>query len=234
MEKVTIHAEKREESGKGVARTMRRQGMIPAIIYRGGGAIPLKIPKQEITQLLNTSAGAQVMINLQFTDGDNKLALINEFQVDPVKRELLHADFYEILLTEEVKVNIHLTPVGEPIGVKRDKGIIQHLLREIEIECLPDKIPGHVQFDISALEIGQSFRVSDLTFEEDIKILTAPDEVIVNIIAPTVEEEAPVEEAAEPEVTEPEVMKKGKKEEEKAAGEEGKEKEKEKTEAESK
>jgi large subunit ribosomal protein L25 len=228
MERVTINAEKREDTGKGAARSMRREGMIPAIIYRGGESVPLRIPKKEITQLLNTTAGEQVMINFQFSDGDNKLALIKEFQVDPVKRELLHADFFEVLLTEKVKVNIPITPVGEPIGVKRDKGILQHLLREIEIECLPDKIPSHVTFDISGLEIGQSFRVSDLKFDEAIKILVDSDEVIVNVIAPTVEEVAPVEEAAAPEVAEPEVVKKGKKEEE------GEEKEKEKTEAESK
>jgi large subunit ribosomal protein L25 len=224
MERIIIHAEQRVETGKGVARSLRRKDMIPAILYRAGGSLPIKLPKKEITQFINTTAGEQVMVDLQFANGESKLALMKEYQVDPTKRELLHADFFEVLLTEKVKVNVHIIPTGEPIGVKRDGGILQNLLRDIEIECLPDRIPGHVKIDISGLEIGQSFHVSDLQMGEDIKILTDPEEVIVNIIAPVVEEVAPaVEAAAAPEVAEPEVIKKGKKEEE-----EEKEKEKEK------
>lgn len=213
MERTTINVEKREETGKGAARSLRRQNMVPAILYRGGGSIPIKLPKKEITQFINTISGEQVMINLQFKDGENKLALMKEFQVDPTKRELLHADFFEVSLTEKVKVRVHITTTGEPIGVKRDRGILQNLLREIEIECLPDKIPGYIKIDISELEIGQSFHVSDVKLGEDIKVLTDPAEVIVNVIAPAVEEAAPAEVVA-PVVTEPEVIKKGKKEEE--------------------
>ncbi|MDI6722645.1 MAG: 50S ribosomal protein L25 [Candidatus Aenigmarchaeota archaeon] len=216
MERITLNAEKREETGKGAARSLRRQDMIPAILYRGGGSIPIKVAKKEIVNFINTTAGEQVMVTIQFKDGENKLALMKDFQVDPTKRELLHADFFEVSLTEKVRVSVHVTTTGEPIGVKRDGGLLQNVLREIEIECLPDKMPGHVKIDISGLEIGQSLRVSELNLGEDIKILTDPDEVIANIIAPLVEEVAPVEEAAvaAPEVTEPEVIKKGKKEEE--------------------
>lgn len=216
MERITLNAEKREETGKGAARSLRRQDMIPAILYRGGGSIPIKVAKKEIVNFINTTAGEQVMVTLQFKDGENKLALMKDFQVDPTKRELLHADFFEVSLTEKVRVNMHVTTTGEPIGVKRDGGLLQNVLREIEIECLPDKMPGHVKIDISGLEIGQSLRVSELNLGEDIRILTDPDEVIANIIAPLVEEVAPVEEAAvaAPEVMEPEVIKKGKKEEE--------------------
>lgn len=216
MERITIHAEKREETGKGAARSLRRKDVIPAVLYRGGGSLPIKLAKKEMTQFINTTAREQIMVNLQFADGESKLALVKDYQVDPTKRELLHADFFEVLLTEKVKVNVHVIPTGEPVGVKRDAGILQNLLRDIEIECLPDKIPGHIKIDISGLEIGQSCHVSDLQLEEGIKVLTDPGEVIVNIIAPAVEEVAPVEEvaAAAPEVTEPEVIKKGKKEEE--------------------
>jgi large subunit ribosomal protein L25 len=213
MERITINAEKREEFGKGAARGLRRKNMIPAIIYRGGGSIPIKFSKKELMQFINKTAGEQVMVNLQFADGESKLALIKDYQVDPTRGELLHADFFEVSLTEEVRVTVHVTAVGEPIGVKRDKGILQYLLREIEVECLPGRIPGHIKIDISGLEIGQSFHVGDLKLEEDIKVLTAPDEVIVNVIAPVVEvEEAAPVEAAAPEVTEPELIRKGKKE----------------------
>jgi large subunit ribosomal protein L25 len=213
MERIIIHAEKREETGKGVARTLRRNNMIPAVLYRAGGSLPIKLPKKEITQFINTTAGEQIMVDLQFMDGESKLALVKDYQIDPTRRELLHADFFEVLLTEKVKVNVHIIPTGEPIGVKRDAGILQNLLRDIEIECLPDKIPGHIKIDISGLEIGQSFHVGDLQIEEGIKVLSDPGEVIVNIIAPLVEA-APVAEVAAPAVAEPEVVKKGKKEEE--------------------
>jgi len=213
MERITLNVQKREEKGKGAARSLRRGSMIPAILYRGGGSLPIKIPKKEMTQFINTTAGNQVMVNLHFADGENKLALIKDYQVDPTKREMLHADFFEVSLTEKVRVSVHVTTTGEPIGVKRDKGILQNLLREIEVECLPDKIPGQIKIDISGLEIGQSFHVGDVNLGEDVKILTDSTEVLANIIAPLVEEVAPVEVAA-PEVAEPEVIKKGKKEEE--------------------
>ncbi|MCJ7481827.1 MAG: 50S ribosomal protein L25 [Thermodesulfovibrionales bacterium] len=213
MERITLNVQKREEKGKGAARSLRRGAMIPAILYSGGGSLPIKIPKKEMTQFINTTAGSQVMVNLHFADGENKLALIKDYQVDPTKRELLHADFFEVSLTEKVRVSVHVTTTGEPIGVKRDKGILQNILREIEVECLPDKIPGHIKIDISGLEIGQFFHVGDLSLGEDVKILTDSTEVLANIIAPLVEEAAPAEVAA-PEVAEPEVIKKGKKEEE--------------------
>lgn len=212
MEKITINAQKRQETGKGAARSLRRQDIIPAVLYRAGGSMPIKINKKEITHFINTTAGEQVMLNLKFSDDESRLALLKEYQVDPLKRDLLHADFFEVSLTEEVRVSVHITTAGEPIGVKRDGGILQHLLREIEIECLPDKIPGHISIDISGLEIGQSLHVRDLNLGEGIKIFADPDEVIVNILAPTVEEVAPAEAAPEP--SEPEVIKKGKKEEE--------------------
>jgi len=213
MERITINVEKRKEFGKGAARSLRRKSMIPAVIYRGGRAIPIKFSKRELTQFINTTAGGQVMVNLEFSDGESRLALLKDYQVDPTKRELLHADFFEVSLTEKVRVTVHVTTAGEPIGVKRDGGILQCLLREIEVECLPDRIPGQIEIDISGLEIGRSLHVSDLKLGEDIKVLTNPQETIVNVLAPVAEEVASAEVAA-PEVTEPEVIKKGKKEKE--------------------
>jgi len=101
MERIIIHAEKREETGKGVARSLRREDMIPAILYRAGGSLPIKLPKKEITQFINTTSGEQIMVALQFADGESKLALMKDYQVDPTRRELLHADFFEVLLSEK-------------------------------------------------------------------------------------------------------------------------------------
>jgi len=215
MERVSITAEKREEHGKGVARSLRRAGMVPAVVYREGKAQPIKLSKKDLTRLINSVAGEQVMVDLQFADGEKKLALLKDYQKDPIRGELLHSDFFEVSLTEAVRITIHVATVGEPIGVKRDAGILQHTLRDIEIECLPDRIPGKIEVDISKLEIGQSVHVSDLKFEEGIKVLTDPGDVIVTVIAPVVEEVAPAAaEAAPAEAGEPEVVKKGKKEEE--------------------
>jgi len=215
METITINVDRRDIKGKGAARSLRRNDMIPAVIYRGGESMPIKVPKTEITKFINSTAGEQVMVKLQFSDGENKFALMKDYQVDPVKRNLLHADFFEVSLTEKVKVSVHVTTVGEPVGVKRDGGVLQHVLREIEVECLPDKIPGHIKVDISNLGIGQSFHVSDIKIDEEIRILTDPDGVIANVVAPVTEEVAkPEAEVAAAETTaEPEVIKKGKKEE---------------------
>ena len=192
--------------------------MVPAVLYRGGGSQSIKLVKKDLAKLINDMSGEQVMVDLQFEDGEKKLALLKDYQVDPIRGELLHTDFFEVSLTEEVRIPVHVTTIGEPIGVKRDGGILQHAIREVMIECLPDKIPGKVEIDISKLEVGQSVHVGELKFEEGIKVLTDSNDVIVTIVAAVVEaapaaaEEAEV--AAAP--AEPEVVKKGKKEEEEA------------------
>jgi large subunit ribosomal protein L25 len=217
MERISIQAEKREVRGKGAARSLRRAGKVPATLYRAGQAQSIQLSRKELSKLINSVAGEQVMVDLQFADGHKKLALLKDFQVDPIRSELLHTDFFEVSLTETVKITVHVATHGEPIGVKRDAGLLQHPTREILIECLPDKIPGKIDIDISKLEIGQSIHVSDLKLEEGIKILSDPHEVIVNVVAAVAEAVAPAAEIVETAAPEPEVMKKGKKEEEGAA-----------------
>lgn len=211
MERITLNAEKRDYAGKGIARSLRREGIVPAVLYRGGGSTPIKIKTKDLSRFIQATAGEQVMVNLQFPGGENKLALLKDYQVDPVRGELLHSDFFEVSLSEEIKVTVHLTTKGEPVGVKRDGGILQHGIREIEIQCLPDRIPGHVAVDVKNLEVGKSVHVSDLFLGEGIKVLTDPGEVIASVILPAVEEAAVAAPAAE--AAEPEVVKKGKKEE---------------------
>lgn len=212
MEKITLNAEKRDKAGKGIARSLRRHGVVPAVLYRGGSSMPIKINSKELTSFVQATAGEQVMVNLQFPDGENRLALMKDYQVDPVIGELLHSDFFEVSLLEEIKVTVHLTTKGEPVGVKRDGGILQHGVREIEIQCLPDRIPGHIVVDVKDLEVGKSIHVSDLVLGEGIKVITDPDEVIATVVMPAVEVVAAVAPVVE-EVAEPEVIKKGKKEE---------------------
>lgn len=214
MERITLRAEKRDKAGKGVARSLRRAGTVPAVLYRGGASTPIMINRKELTGFIHETAGEQVMVNLQFADGENRLALVKDYQVDPLKGELLHTDFFEVSLTDELRVTVHITSTGEPIGVKRDGGILQHGIREIEIQCLPDRVPGHIEVDVSGLETGKAIHVSDLSLGEGVKILTDSGELIATVVAPVVEEAAAPVAAAPAEIAEPEVIKKGKKEEE--------------------
>lgn len=220
MERITLNAEKRDKTGKGVARSLRRKGSVPAVLYRGGGSMPIQINRKELTNFMNATAGEQVMVDLQFSGGEKKLALMKDYQTDPLRGELLHTDFFEVSLTEEIKVTVSITIKGEAIGVKRDGGILQHGVREIEIQCLPDKVPGHLEVDVTALETGKAIHVGDLALGEGVEILTDPGELVATVTAPVVEEVAPAAAAAPAaEAAEPEVIKKGKKEEEAEAGE---------------
>lgn len=212
MERVTLGVEKREKSGKGGARSLRRSGVIPAILYKGGNSLPVQLSGKELSRFISKTAGEQVIVNLQFSD-DTKQAIVKDYQIDPVMGNLLHVDFQEISATEAIRVMVHVVIKGEAVGVKRDKGVLQHGLREIEIECLPDKIPGHIDVDVTNLGLGQSIHVSDLKLGEGIKVLTDPDEVLATVIA--VKEEVAAPAAVPTETVEPEVIKKGKKEEEK-------------------
>ncbi len=211
MERLDITASKRERVGKGAARALRRQGEIPAVIYRKGASESIKISGKEFLKAFKKIRGENVLINLNFPDGTSKLAVIKDYQVDPVTGELLHTDFQEILLTEKVRVTVKVVTVGIPKGVKERGGVLQHGLREIEIEALPDKIPGHIEVDVSSLDVGESIHVRDLILPEGVKVLTDGDEVIATLTSPLVEEAPAV---PSPEVTEPEVIKKGKKVEE--------------------
>lgn len=210
MERVTLNVEKRDQASKGIARSLRRNGMMPAIVYKGGVSMPVQLSAKELSHFISKTAGEQVVVNLQFPD-DLKQAIVKDYQTDPVKGSLLHVDFQEISATEAIKVTVHIGIKGEAIGVKRDKGILQYGIREIEIECLPDKIPGHINVDVSGLEIGQSIHVGDIKLAEGIRIITSLDEVIVTVTSVKEEEVA----AAPVETVEPEVIKKGKKTEEK-------------------
>lgn len=209
MERVSLDVSPRQKVGKGVARALRRQGIIPAVLYRKGSSMALQLDGKEISRLISRSAGEKVIVDLKFPD-EVRQALIKDYQRDPVYGELLHVDFQEILATETVRVAVHLAIKGEPIGVKRDKGILQYGIRDIEIECLPDRIPGHIDVDVSNLGLGQSIHVRDIKLGEGIKVLTDPNDVIASVTA--VKEE--VTAAPTTEIAEPEVIKKGKKVEE--------------------
>ncbi|HOA83577.1 MAG TPA: 50S ribosomal protein L25 [Thermodesulfovibrio thiophilus] len=210
MEKFVLNVEKRERTGKGVARQLRNQGIIPCVIYKSGQSIPVQVSKKELTGFMNIATREKLFVTLKM-NGSEKKAILQDYQVDPVSGKLLHVDFMEVSATEKIRVSVPVVLVGEPIGTKEDKGVLQHVISEIEIEAIPEKIPGHIEVDVSALKVGDAIHVKDIIFEEEIKLISNPEDVIATVTVEAEEEIAPV---IEEEPAEPEVIKKGKKAEE--------------------
>lgn len=210
MEKFILNAEKRERTGKGIARQLRNKGIIPCVIYKNGQSTPVQIFTKELYPFMNIATKEKLFVTLKL-DGQEKQAILKDYQVDPVTGKLLHVDFMEVSATEKIRVTVPVVLIGEPIGVKQDKGVLQHGISEIEIEAIPEKIPGHIEVDVSLLEIGDVLHVSDIKFEEGIKVISNPEEVIATV---TLEEEEVEVTPSIEEPVEPEVIKKGKKAEE--------------------
>jgi large subunit ribosomal protein L25 len=228
MEKILLKAEQRSETGKGSARSLRRSDMLPAIIYSAGKSTPIKLNRKEIVRLISSGVGEHALINIELIGGKTKNlnhpSLIKEYQTDPVTNELLHVDFFEVSLKKKIKINIPVVLIKEPAGVKQG-GILQHHIREVQVECLPTEIPDGIEVDAEFLELGHSLHVSDLKPKEGIKIITEPHEVILSVVAPVIEEVAVEEVEVEEGAEEPELVKaKGKEEGEAEEEEEQKKK----------
>jgi large subunit ribosomal protein L25 len=224
MAVIALSGQRRERLGKGGARSSRREGLIPAVLYgHGEEPIPVSVGARDFQLALHTHRGGNPIVNLAVA-GREYTALIRDVQYDPVSHDVLHLDFQHISLTETIEVSVPVRLVGLPVGVKDTGGILEHILREVEVRCLPTAIPASIDADVSGLNIGDSVHVRDLA-AQDVTILTDPDAAVATVVPPTVIEEKPVEEvAAEPTATEPEVIAKGKKEEEEAGAAEGEEK----------
>jgi len=219
MEKIILKAESRTGTGKKTAKDLRIKGLIPANAYKSGKpAMSLQISADDFMEVLHTKAGENVIITLKISgEGSpkDKTVLIKEIQRDPIKDGILHVDFNEISLTEVLKVNVPLAPRGEPIGVKVDGGILEHVMWELEVECLPTAIPEKIEVDVSNLKIGDAVYVKNITPPEGVKILTDPE--LISIIVKPPKVEAPKAEVTEEAPTSPELIRKKKEE----AAEEG-------------
>lgn len=207
MADVVLKGQIRSGLGKQAARKLRRQRLIPGIVYGGAaGPVPVTVNPLDLAKVLGTGAGENVLITLSLQgEGERSTTVIlKELQRDPVRGEPLHADFLEIFMKRKIKVQIPLQLVGEPIGLKTKDGFLEQHLRELTVECLPGAIPGQIQVDVSHLDLGDSIHVRDLTITEGLRVLEDGARAVVSVLAPraVVEEEAaPVEEKpAEPEV----------------------------------
>ncbi len=214
MESLTLEAQPRAGRGKNEARRLRRAGRLPAVVY-GGKSEPLavSVDPRMVETILHSEAGHNAVFTLHIPGHAKTSAMIKDWQVEPVKGNLLHVDFFRIALDVRLKVKVPVQAVGEPVGVKQQGGVLEYVTREIEIECLPGDIPDHLTVDISELKIGQGVRVGDLRADKRYRFLTDTDRVIAHVIAPKGLEEKPAEEAVVAEPTEPEVIRKGKAEE---------------------
>ena len=213
MPEYVVAAQSRTESGKNANRRLRGQGLIPGVLYGARKeTIPVAVSPKEIVSILRSASGANTLFDLDL-GGRKRKVILKECQREPVKGQLLHADFYEVALDKTIEVKIHLEVTGVPVGVKVQGGVLDFVTRELEVECLPTEIPDKIVVDVSNLELGKHLRVSDLTIPPKVKVLTDPEVVVVHVVVPRAEEVvAPVAEvaAAEGVAVEPEVIKKGK------------------------
>jgi large subunit ribosomal protein L25 len=215
----TLEAAPREDFGKNAARRWRRQGRIPAVVYGGGGpSIPVTVDPREIQKVLYSESGHNAIFTLEIKGKAPARVMIRDLQMEPVGGSLLHVDLVRIARDAKLKLKVPIHITGEPQGVKVQGGIFEFILREVELECLPDDIPEHITVDVTELTLGKNLRVSDLPVSEKVKVLTEPTRVVAHVVALRAEEEKPAEVAAEAAPAEPEVIRKGKAEEEMAGG----------------
>ncbi len=214
QKEITVRARVREGRGKNDARRVRREGMIPVTVYGGGGeTVAAAAPLSELAAILRSEAGRNTIFTIDIEGVGASEVMFHDRQIDPVRGRLIHADFQRLVRGQKIEVTVPLHLVGEPIGVREHEGILEQVVRQIEIRCEPREIPDVIKVDVSQLAVHDVLHVSDIPTTENIEILDDPDTVvaIVSIVreevvaAPPIEGEEPVE---------PEVISKGKKEEE--------------------
>jgi large subunit ribosomal protein L25 len=210
-----VEAKPRQGGGKNHARRLRRDGMIPAVVYGAGQASQtVAVDPKQMRRILNSASGHNTIFDLS-VEGAAAKVMIVDWQYEPIKSALLHVDLKRIAMDKVLRVRVPILLKGEAPGVKVGGGILEQMLREVEIECLPGDIPGHLDADVSKLEFGQTIRVSDLAHEGKLKFLTDESQAVAHVTAvKEVVEAAPAEGAVEAGATpaEPEVIKKGKQE----------------------
>jgi large subunit ribosomal protein L25 len=214
MQRPVLTAEIREGVGKEKAKKLRLKGLIPAVFYGPRAqTIPLVIDSKELSKVLQTEAGENVLIDLDIRKGpqsDRKVVMLKDIQVDPLKRVTLHTDFYEVAMDEMVIVEVPVHLVGKPEGTKVG-GILEQVRRVIQVQCLPGDIPKSIDIDVSALNIGDSIHVEEISVEKA-KIISDTNFTIATVVPPAVEEK--VAEVAAPEVVEGAEVEEKKEEEE--------------------
>jgi large subunit ribosomal protein L25 len=226
---ISVAAEPRTTRGKNESRRLRRRGLIPAILYGAyREALAVAVDPKEVTRILHGKSGHNTIFNLDLRDGESTPSMLVDWQYDPVKDTLLHVDLKRIDLTKRIRVSVPVMTHGEAKGVKQQDGLLELVVREVEIECIPDEIPENFTLDVSELMLGQGVRAGEVALTGSMVLVSSAELVIAHVVALRAEEVAAVvapeaaaatPEAAAATTAEPEVIKKGKKEEEAAEAE---------------
>ena len=222
IEQNTLEAQPREAGTKNHARRVRQGGKIPGVLYGAGkDSLSVSVDPRHVSRILNSETGHNTIFDLALSGGEKTKAMIVDWQYEPIKGHLLHIDLKRIALDKVLRVSVPISLIGEAAGVKQEGGIMEQMLREVEIECLPADIPSHIDADVSELTFGKVLRVSDLPHSDKLKFITEANQPVAHVTSVKEEvvatPEAVAAEAAAP--TEPEVIKKGKQETEEEGGE---------------
>jgi large subunit ribosomal protein L25 len=184
---VDMKVETREAVGKGVARTLRRQGKIPGVLYGQSECISLTIDPAEIRKVLHSESGSNTLLNLSIAKGGREMkrtAMLRDYQLDPVTGAILHADLFEVAMDKPIRVRVPVAVTdGTPVGVA-EGGILQHNMRELHVECLPRQIPATIMVDPTPLKINQGVHVKEVSVPPGVRILDDPDMMVVSVAAP--------------------------------------------------
>src|SRR5512132_4028053 len=210
----TLEAQPRTSGNKNAARRVRREGKIPAVVYGAGkDSLSVSVDPRVVTRILNSETGHNTIFDLTM-NGEKTKAMIVDWQYEPIKGNLLHIDLKRIALDKVLTVSVPIFLIGEAAGVKQEGGILEQMLREVEVECLPGDMPSHIDADVSHLTFGKVLRVQDLPHSEKLRFITDENQPVAHVTSVKEEvvaaPEAVAAEAAAP--TEPEVIKKGKQE----------------------
>jgi large subunit ribosomal protein L25 len=205
-QQVKLKAQKRTVIGRNAIKKIKREGLVPGVVY-GSQAEPmaLQVEARELTSVLAHASSEHVLVELEISDGSqstNRLALIQEVQHHPLKRELLHVDFHAVSTTEKITSEVPIEAAGEPLGVRTFGGLLEYSLRSLEVECFPQDLPDIVRIDVTNLNIGESLHVRDIPLPSGVEALTDGDLTVVSVVASRVGEEVaePAEAPATPEV----------------------------------
>lgn len=193
----------RTATGRGPVGRLRRGGRVPAVLYgKRTDTLSLEVGERELNVAIHGTASENVLLDLDMDLGDKSrrtTVFVQHVQHDPVTGRILHVDLHEIAADEKLKAHVPVRSIGEPIGVKTFGGILENVLRELHVECLPKDLPDLVEVDVSGLNVGQSIHVKEIAVPEGVTVLNAGDVVVFAVAAPTVAEEAaPAEGGAEP------------------------------------
>jgi large subunit ribosomal protein L25 len=212
-----VVATKREgKFNKNHARRVRVAGQIPAVVYGAGkDSVAVAVDPRVITQILHSDSGHNTIFDLTIEGVESAKAMIVDWQNEPIKGKLLHIDMKRIAMDKPMRVSVPIQLVGTSVGVKTQGGILEHVLREVEVECLPGDIPSHLDVDITNLEMGKAIHVSDLPHSGKLKFLGDEHATVAHVTA--IREEAAATADAAAATSEPEVAKKGKQDAEGAA-----------------